>query len=207
MQRLLRAIRGRQVVSCHQAPEHSQEQLRSIPEYPHSRVPRQPSGISDQALRSQSQPAPRSATVAKALTAELASQRLKVCDGAGLRSTADHSTPSPNRPLSQVLHQTWCPKFGCPTSSSPMQASHTGCHCCTRYQQPIIQISTCFPCLQKEFLRAPSLECIGNWKAAEAEPDTVSALLDKEIASGWIVHTDMSVEEARQHWPRAQLAS
>ena len=45
------------------------------------------------------------------------------------------------------------------------------------------------------------LECIGNWKAAEAEPDTVSAL-DKEIANGWIVRTDMSVEEARQHWPR-----
>ena len=39
-----------------------------------------------------------------------------------------------------------------------------------------------------------------NWKAAEADPDTVSALLDKEVASGWVVRTDMSVEQARQHW-------
>ena len=50
---------------------------------------------------------------------------------------------------------------------------------------------------------AELLECIGNWKAAEAEPDTVSALLNKEIASGWIVRTDMSVEDARRHGPKA----
>ena len=43
-------------------------------------------------------------------------------------------------------------------------------------------------------------ECVGNWKAAEAEPETVSALLEKEISNGWVVRTDMSVEQARQHW-------
>ena len=37
-------------------------------------------------------------------------------------------------------------------------------------------------------------------KAAEAEPETVSALLEKEISNGWVVRTDMSVEQARQHW-------
>ena len=41
---------------------------------------------------------------------------------------------------------------------------------------------------------------MGNWKAAEAEPHTVSALLDKEISNGWVVRTDMSTEQARQHW-------
>ena len=35
-------------------------------------------------------------------------------------------------------------------------------------------------------------ECIGNWKAAEAEPETVSALLEKEIANGWVIRTSMS---------------
>ena len=35
-------------------------------------------------------------------------------------------------------------------------------------------------------------ECVGDWKAAEAEPDTVSALLEKEISN--------SFEQARQHW-------
>ena len=43
-------------------------------------------------------------------------------------------------------------------------------------------------------------ECIGNWKAAEAEPETVSALLEKEIANGWVIRTGMSIEQARQHW-------
>ena len=43
-------------------------------------------------------------------------------------------------------------------------------------------------------------ECMGNWKAAEAEPETVSALLEKEISSGWVVRTEMSIEQARQHW-------
>ena len=43
-------------------------------------------------------------------------------------------------------------------------------------------------------------ECIGNWKAAEAEPETVSAWLEKEIANGWVIRTGMSIEQARQHW-------
>ena len=43
-------------------------------------------------------------------------------------------------------------------------------------------------------------ECIGNWKTAEAEPETVSALLEKEIANGWVIRTGMSIEQARQHW-------
>ena len=43
-------------------------------------------------------------------------------------------------------------------------------------------------------------KCIGNWKAAEAEPETVSALLEKEIANGWVIRTSMSIEQARQHW-------
>ena len=43
-------------------------------------------------------------------------------------------------------------------------------------------------------------ECISNWKAAEAEPETVSALLEKEIANGWVIRTNMSIEQARQHW-------
>ena len=43
-------------------------------------------------------------------------------------------------------------------------------------------------------------ECIGNWKAAEAEPEVVSALLETEISNGWVVRTGMSIEQARQHW-------
>ena len=43
-------------------------------------------------------------------------------------------------------------------------------------------------------------ECMGNWKAAEAEPNTVSALLDKEISNGWVVRTEMPIEQARRHW-------
>ena len=43
-------------------------------------------------------------------------------------------------------------------------------------------------------------ECVGDWKAAEAEPETVSALLEEEISNGRVVRTDMSVEQARQHW-------
>ena len=37
-------------------------------------------------------------------------------------------------------------------------------------------------------------------QAAEAEPETVSALLEKEIANGWVIRTGMSIEQARQHW-------
>ena len=36
-------------------------------------------------------------------------------------------------------------------------------------------------------------ECIGNWKAAEAEPETVSALLEKEIANGWVIRKGVAV--------------
>ena len=37
--------------------------------------------------------------------------------------------------------------------------------------------------------QAQDAEVMGNWKAAEAEPNTLSALLDKEISNGWVVRT------------------
>ena len=43
-------------------------------------------------------------------------------------------------------------------------------------------------------------ECMGNWKVSEAEPNAVSALLDKEISNGWVVRTEMSIEQARRRW-------
>ncbi|CAJ1348235.1 unnamed protein product, partial [Effrenium voratum] len=43
-------------------------------------------------------------------------------------------------------------------------------------------------------------ECIGNWKAAEAEPDAVSALFEKAISNGWVVRAEMSIEQPDSVW-------
>ena len=44
--------------------------------------------------------------------------------------------------------------------------------------------------------------CEGNWKAAEEHPEEVRALIQKEIEQGWVIETDMTLEQAKKHWPK-----
>ena len=44
--------------------------------------------------------------------------------------------------------------------------------------------------------------CDQNWKNAESEPEVVKALLEKEIASGWVVRAHCSEAEAHVRWPK-----
>ena len=43
--------------------------------------------------------------------------------------------------------------------------------------------------------------CHGNWKAAEEAGEEVQALIDKEVQAGWMVATDLALEEAKLKWP------
>ena len=44
--------------------------------------------------------------------------------------------------------------------------------------------------------------CEGNWKAAEEHPEEVRALINKEMEQGWVIKTDMTLEQAKAHWPK-----
>ena len=187
--------------------------------------------------------------------------RLRVCDGAGMHSTADHSIPQPDHPLTIVarawMHwldtQKLIPKIlahvGSGNASPPLsdkqseeaariafRAMNVPCPAdlapdegqpyrlsllhalATASNDPDIKLvpllaegvptgavselprSMQWPPKPQADLPSELTECIGNWKAAEAEPETVSALLEKEIANGWVIRTGMSIEQARQHW-------
>ena len=44
--------------------------------------------------------------------------------------------------------------------------------------------------------------CEGNWKPAEADPDTVAALLAEEASAGWIEKLEGGLHEAKRRWPK-----
>ena len=44
--------------------------------------------------------------------------------------------------------------------------------------------------------------CQGNWKPAEEDPDSVSALLEAEESQGWIQRVEGGLQEAERLWPK-----
>ena len=44
--------------------------------------------------------------------------------------------------------------------------------------------------------------CQGNWKPAEADPDTVAALLAEEASAGFIEKVEGGLPEAKRRWPK-----
>ncbi|CAE7793681.1 unnamed protein product [Symbiodinium sp. CCMP2592] len=66
-----------------------------------------------------------------------------------------------------------------------------------------IQPSGLWPLAKIQPLSSSGLEvCEGNWKPAEADPDTVRSLLADEEAAGWIKPVPGGLEEAKRIWPK-----
>ena len=63
--------------------------------------------------------------------------------------------------------------------------------------------SKCFPSNQPDALFDPPLLSVHhtNWQSAEDEPSIVQELIDKEIAEGWVVQFDSTIEDAQSFFP------
>ena len=131
-----------------------------------------------------------------------------MCDGAGVRSTADHSVPQPDHPLGIVARAwlQWATQNLIPKILAHVDRFWGGGHAGIGLLPLLseggalseLPRSMQWPLKEHADLPHELTECMGNWKAAEAEPDTVSALLEKEISNGWVVRTEMSIEQ--RHW-------